>query len=99
MVAPGAEMSAAPNEPSRFRSKKTVPWAVWDATWKSRVIIQSGIPSPLASAGARLALSTGTGGGTDGEESAAFRGGRVQRPTAPGDGAVPHGPVARALPR
>ena len=31
-VAPGAETSIAPNDPSRFRSKKTVPWAVCDAT-------------------------------------------------------------------
>src|SRR2546421_10716619 len=68
MVAPGAEMSVAPNEPSRFRSKKTVPWAAWEATWKSRVIIQSGIPSPFASAGARIAWSIVTGGGTDAKE-------------------------------
>src|SRR5207247_5913153 len=67
-VAPGAEMSVAPDEPSRFRSKKTVPWAVWGATWKSRVIIQSGIPSPLASAGARIAWSMVTGSVTDAEE-------------------------------
>src|SRR3989442_13521064 len=80
MVAPGAEVSVAPNEPSRFRSKKTVPWAVWDATWKSRVIIQSGTPSPFASAGARFALAILTGRGTDARGRATDRGVRDNLP-------------------
>src|SRR2546430_12772163 len=84
MVAPGAEMSAAPNEPSRFRSKKTVPWAVCDATWKSRVIIQSGTPSPFASAGARFAWSIVPGRGTHATDRAPDRVVRVQLPIEAG---------------
>src|SRR2546427_12557991 len=94
MVAPGAEMSAAPNEPSRFRSKKTVPWAVWDATWKSRVIIQSGIPSPLASAGARIARSMVTGGGTGAQERGATQGVRGKKPVGAGVVRVAAGGIA-----
>src|SRR5207245_5334322 len=80
MVAPGAERSAAPNEPSRFRSKKTVPWAVCDATWKSRVIIQSGTPSTFASAGARIAWSIVTGRVTDAKDRAPTKVVRVKLP-------------------
>src|SRR2546427_11438380 len=97
MVAPGAEMSAAPNEPSRFKSKKTVPWAVWDATWKSRVIIQSGIPSPLASAGARIAWAVGTGGGTGAKEGDPPRRAAGQKQSESGGVTFPHGGMRREL--
>src|SRR5206468_11979897 len=50
-VAPGAETSIAPNDPSRVSAKKTVLGAVWDASYKSCEVIQSGTPSPFGSAG------------------------------------------------
>src|SRR3989442_8073604 len=98
MVAPGAEMSAAPNEPSRFRSKKTVPWAVCDATWKSRVIIQSGTPSPFASAGAPFPWAVVTGRATDARDPAPTRGVRINLPIDAVVVTFPQGKLGLALP-
>ena len=93
-VAPGADTSAAPNEPSRFRSKKTVPWAVCDATWKSWVIIQSGTPSPFASAGVRIAWSIVTGSVKDARDRSPTSVVRVRLPIDAVIVTFPNGTIA-----
>src|SRR5207245_6403449 len=94
-VAPGADTSVAPNDPSRFRSKKTVPWAVCEATWKSWGIIQSGTPSPFASAGVRIAWSIVTGRVNDARDRSPTSVLRGRFPLDAVMGTLPDGTIAR----
>src|SRR6266487_274616 len=60
-VAPGRTASPAWKAPFRSRSKKSVPLSECAGTCRSRVMIQSGMPSPSESEGTRIAWSSDTG--------------------------------------